>query len=146
MENPSVESIYKYGTSSAAFFLLTDATAFLHASSLDKECVSVAELGNGSMQNGLRRIVSYFAAESASNLRLGRIQGGLVGVIGTAAVAGGIAFIYHEAQKKQLETEGKIILNTLQKSANKNTVIVEETPSDDVTEESDTDNNTPSEK
>ena len=98
------------------------------------------------MQNGLRRIVSYFAAESASNLRLGRIQGGLVGVIGTAAVAGGIAFIYHEAQKKQLETEGKIILNTLQKSANKNTVIVEETPSDDVTEESDTDNNTPSEK
>ena len=56
------------------------------------------------------------------------------------------AFIYHETQKKQLETEGKVILNTLQKSANKNTVIVEETPSDDVTEESDTDNNTPSEK
>lgn len=107
---------------------------------------ALARLGNGSMQNGLRRIVSYFAAESASNLRLGRIQGGLVGVIGTAAVAGGIAFIYHETQKKQLETEGKVILNTLQKSANKNTVIVEETPSDDVTEESDTDNNTPSEK
>jgi len=104
---------------------------------------ALAELGNGSMQNGLRRIVSYFAAESASNLRLGRIQGGLVGVIGIAAVAGGIAFIYHETQKKQLETEGKV---TLQKSANKNTVIVEETPSDDVTEESDTDNNTPSEK
>ena len=107
---------------------------------------ALAGLGNGSMQNGLRRIVNYFAAESASNLRLGRIQGGLVGVLGTAAVAGGIAIIYHETQKKQLETEGQVILNTLQKSANENTVIVEETPSDDVTEESDTDNNTPSEE
>ena len=36
---------------------------------------ALAELGNGSMQNGLRRIISYFAAESASKLRLGRIQG-----------------------------------------------------------------------
>ena len=100
---------------------------------------ALAELGNGSMQNGLRRIISYFAAESASKLRLKRIQGGLVGVIGTAVVAGGIAFIYQE-------TEGKIILNTLQKSANENTIIVEKTPSDNVTEESDTDNNTPSEE
>lgn len=107
---------------------------------------ALAKLGNGSMQNGLRRIVSYFAAESASNLRLGRIQGGLVGVLGTATVAGGIALIYHGTQKKQIETEGKVILNTLQKSASENTVIVEETPSDDVTEESDTDNNTPSEE
>ena len=98
------------------------------------------------MQNGLRRIISYFAAESASNLRLGRIQGGLAGVIGTAVVVGGIAFIYHETQKKQLETKGKVILNTFQKSANENTIIVEETPSDNVTEESDTDNNTPSEE
>lgn len=105
---------------------------------------ALAEFGNGSMQNGLRRIVSYFAAESASNLRLGRIQGGLVGIIGTATVAGGIAFIYHETQKKQLETEGKAILNTLQKPTTENTVIVEETPSDDVTKESDADISTPS--
>ena len=74
------------------------------------------------------------------------MQGGIVGVLGTTAIAGGIALAYHFSQKKQLETEGKVILNTLQKSANENTVIVEETPSDDVTEESDTDNNTPSEK
>lgn len=87
---------------------------------------ALAELGNGSMQNGLRRIISYFAAESASKLRLGRIQGVLVGVIGTAVVAGGIAFIYQETQKKQLETEGKIILNTLQKSANENTIYCRE--------------------
>ena len=107
---------------------------------------ALAELGNGSMQNGLRRIISYFAAESASKLRLGRIQGVLVGVIGTSAsklrlgriqgvlvgvigtavVAGGIAFIYQETQKKQLETEGKIILNTLQKSANENTIYCRE--------------------
>ena len=107
---------------------------------------ALAELGNGSMQNGLRRIISYFAAESASKLRLGRIQGGLVGVIGTAVVAGGIAFIYQETQKKHLETEGKIILNTLQNSANENTIIVEKTPSDNVTEEFDTDNNIPYEE
>ena len=54
--------------------------------------------------------------------------------------------MYHETQKKQIETEGKVILNTLQKSANENTIIVEETPSDNVTEESDVDNNTLSEE
>ena len=102
---------------------------------------ALAELGNGSMQNGLRRIVSYFAAESASNLKRGRIQGGLVGALGTAAI--GLAFIYH---KKPLETEGKVILNTLQKSTNENTVIVEETPSDNAIEETDTDNNILSEE
>lgn len=107
---------------------------------------ALAELGNGSMQNGLRRIVSYFAAESASNLRLGRMQGGIVGVLGTTAVAGGIALAYHFSQKKQLETEGKVILNTLQKSANENTVIVEETPTNDVTKDADTENNTPTEE
>lgn len=100
---------------------------------------ALAELGNGSMQNGLRRIVSYFVAESASNLKRGRIQGGLVGALGTAAI--GLAFIYHKKQKKPLETEGKVILNTLQKSTNENTVIVEETPSDNAIEETDTDNN-----
>lgn len=104
---------------------------------------ALAELGNGSMQNGLRRIVSYFVAESASNLKRGRIQGGLVGVLGTAVIAGGSAFIYHE---KQLETEGKVILNTLEKSVNENAVIVEETPSDNAIEESDTDNNILSEE
>lgn len=110
---------------------------------------ALAELGNGSMQNGLRRIVSYFVAESASNLKRGRIQGGLVGVLGTAVIAGGSAFIYHEKQKKQkkqLETEGKVILNTLEKSVNENAVIVEETPSDNAIEESDTDNNILSEE
>lgn len=103
---------------------------------------ALAELGNGSMQNGLRRIVSYFAAESASNLRLGRMQGGIVGVLGTTAIAGGIALAYHFSQKKQLETEGKVILDTLQKPSTGNTIIVEETATDDVTEETDADNNT----
>ena len=103
---------------------------------------ALAELGNGNMQNGLRRIVSYLAAESASNLRLGRIQGGLVGVLGTAAVAGGIALIYHNTQKKQLENEGKVILDTLRKPSTGNTVIVEETSAEDVTEDTDTNNNT----
>lgn len=107
---------------------------------------ALAELGNGSMQNGLRRIVSYFVAESASNLKRGRIQGGLIGVLGTAVIVGGSAFIYHEKQKKQLETEGKVILNTLEKSVNENAVIVEETPSDNAIEESDTDNNILSEE
>ena len=103
---------------------------------------ALAELGNSSMQNGLRRIVSYFAAESASNLRLGRIQGGLVGVLGTAAV-GGIALIYHFTQKKQLETEGKVILNTLQKPAPEKSTIIEETVLTDITVDQDTDDNIP---
>lgn len=107
---------------------------------------ALAELGNGSMQNGLRRIVSYFAAESASNLRLGRMQGGLVGVLGTTAVAGGIALAYHFAQKKQLETEGKVILDTLQKPSTGKAVIVEETPTEDVTKDTDSENNTPAEE
>ena len=91
---------------------------------------ALAELGNGSMQNGLRRIVSYFATESASNLKIGRIQGGLVGILGTTAVAGGIALIHHFKQKKQIEAEGKIILNTLQKASTEDTVMEEKKDSD----------------
>ena len=56
---------------------------------------ALAELGNGSMQNGLRRIVSYFAAESASNLRLGRMQGGIVGVLVAADMDETAAHIHH---------------------------------------------------
>ena len=92
---------------------------------------ALAELGNGSMQNGLRRIVSYLAAESGSNLRLGRVQGGIAGVLGATAVAGGIAFAYHVSHKKQLKKDGEVILNTLQKPSTENTVTVEEAAADD---------------
>ena len=94
---------------------------------------ALAELGNGSMQNGLKRIVNYFEAESASNLRLGRMQGGLVGVIGTTAFAGGFALAYHFSRKKQLEAEGKVILDTIKKPSTGNTVTAEETTADDET-------------
>lgn len=94
---------------------------------------ALAKLGNGSMQNGLRRIVSYLATESASNLRLGRIQGGLGGVIGTTAIAGGIALAYHVSHKKQLKKEGKVILDTLQEPSTGNTVTAEENSADDET-------------
>ena len=107
---------------------------------------ALAKLGNGSMQNGLRRIVSYFAAESASNLRLGRMNGGLVGVLGTTAVVGGIALVYHFTQKKQLETEGKVILNTLQKSAPKKSTIIEKTVPIDITVDQNIDDNIPTEE
>lgn len=107
---------------------------------------ALAELGNGSMQNGLRRIVSYFAAESASNLRLGRMQGGIVGVLGTTVVAGGISLAYHYTQKMQLETEGKVILDTLQKPSTGNTTIAEEMVAEDITEDTDNENNTPTEE
>ncbi len=86
---------------------------------------ALAELGNGSMQNGLKRIVSYFVAESASNLRLGRIQGGVAGIIGTAATVVTIAIIYQHSQKKQIEKEGKKIISILQQSPSKDTKIIE---------------------
>ena len=91
---------------------------------------ALAELGNGNMQNGLRRIASYYAAESSSNLRLGRIQGCLVGALSATATAGAIALIFHSIQKKRIESEGKVILNTLQKSANEN-IDIAENPSAD---------------
>jgi len=97
---------------------------------------ALAELGNGSMQDGLKRIVLYFAAESASNLRLGRMQGGIVGVLGTTVVAGGIALAYHFSQKKQLETEGRIILDTLQKPSTVDAVIAERIPTGNITKNS----------
>lgn len=88
---------------------------------------ALAELGNGSMQNGLRRIVGYLSAEAASNLTLGRIQGGLVGVIGTTLIGGTMAYIYYNKYEKKLETEGQDILNTLQKPVRLKPIIIEDT-------------------
>ena len=105
---------------------------------------ALAELGNGNMQNGLRRIASYYAAESSSNLRLGRIQGCLVGALSATATAGAIALIYHSIQRKRLESEGKVILNTLQKSANENIDIAENSSAEKRNVESKPENNPPS--
>ncbi len=76
---------------------------------------ALAELGNGSMQAGLKRIVNYYARESALNLKVGRIQGGIIGVLATTAIGGGIAYWYCSHQKNELKKEGEEILNTLQK-------------------------------
>lgn len=92
---------------------------------------ALAEFGNGCMQNGLQRIVSYFAAKSAANLRLGRIQGGLIGILCTAAVAECIVLIYHNTEK-QLKAEDRVILDALQKQSTMNTVIVVELPIEDI--------------
>ena len=78
---------------------------------------ALSELGNGNMQNGLKRIVRYYAAESASNLKLGRIQGATTGALATVIIGSTIAFIYHSVQKKKLNEEGKIILESFQKAS-----------------------------
>lgn len=68
---------------------------------------ALSELGNGSMQDGLKCI-------SASNLKLGRIQGATVGILVTVTVGGCIALINHAKRKKKIKREGQVILNTLQ--------------------------------
>ena len=79
---------------------------------------ALSQLGNGNMQNGIKRIVNYFASEAQTNLHKGRLQGGLIGIAGTIVVGSGIYIIYHVAQKKH-NKEGSEILNTLEVSAEK---------------------------
>lgn len=78
---------------------------------------ALAELGNGNMQNGLKRIVNYFTKNSASNLKLGRMQGAAGGALVATAVAGIIAFLVHKKKKNQLDKEGQEILKAFQKSS-----------------------------
>ena len=77
---------------------------------------ALSQLGNGNMQNGIKRIINYFAREAQINLHKGRLQGSLIGIAGTIVVSGGIYKIYHVAQKKH-DDEGAEILNTLKVSA-----------------------------
>lgn len=80
---------------------------------------ALSELGGGSMQKGLARIGKYFTEESAKaaakGLNRGRIQGGIVGMLVTAAVGG---TIYAVAKKKEKdaahEAEGQTILNAME--------------------------------
>ena len=80
---------------------------------------ALSELGGESMQKGLARIGKYFTEESAKaaakGLNRGRIQGGIVGMLVTAAVGG---TIYAVAKKKEKdaahEAEGQTILNAME--------------------------------
>ena len=94
---------------------------------------ALSELGNGRMQDGLKRIVRYYASESASNLKLGRIQGATVGILITVTVGGGIALINHAKQKKKIKREGQVILNTLQHPSSH--CVTQDDSVDDITEE-----------
>lgn len=97
---------------------------------------ALSELGGGSMQKGLARIGKYFTEESAKaaakGLNRGRIQGGIVGMLVTAAVGG---TIYAVAKKKEKdaahEAEGQIILNVMKSdsSISSDSVIDPENPS-----------------
>lgn len=86
---------------------------------------ALSQLGNGNMQNGIKRIVNYLASEAQSNLHKGRLQGSLIGIAGTIAVGSGIYIIYQVTQKKH-NKEGTEILNTLKVSEE----ITEEKPVD----------------
>lgn len=83
---------------------------------------AVKVLGNGSMQQGFSRIGAFFSEEvataAANGLATGRVQGGIAGMLGTAAVGGIIAFVINRKRKKDAhEAEGKIILQAMQEKA-----------------------------
>ena len=80
---------------------------------------AVKILGGGSMQRGFARIGEFFSAEvacaAAKGLARGRIQGGIVGILGTAAV-GGLAWWLTRGRKAEdaHEAEGRTILHTME--------------------------------
>lgn len=76
-------------------------------------------LGNGSMQAGLTRIGNHFKAEISAafskGLTKGRIQGSILGILGTIAVGKTITFTVNMKKKCVAhETEGKDILRTME--------------------------------
>ena len=81
---------------------------------------AVKILGGGSMQRGFARIGEYFSAEVADaatkGLMRGRIQGGLVGILGTAAIGGLAWWLARDRQAAAHEAEGRTILNTMETS------------------------------
>lgn len=77
---------------------------------------ALSELGNGNMQNGLKRMVNIFAKESASCLRIGRIQGGVIGFVGAVALIGSV-YIYHkwyEPEANRVKSEQNELLDAFQ--------------------------------
>ena len=82
---------------------------------------AVKILGGGSMQRGFARIGEYFSAEvagaAAKGLVRGRIQGGIVGILGTAAVGGLAWWLIRDRQAMAAhEAEGRTILHTMETS------------------------------
>lgn len=78
-------------------------------------------LGNGSMQAGLTRIGNHFKAEISAafskGLTKGRIQGSILGILGTIAVGKTIALTVNKQKKSAAhETEGKDILRAMETS------------------------------
>ena len=95
---------------------------------------AVKNLGIGSMQQGFSRIGAFFSEEvamaAAKGLATGRIQGGIIGVLGASAVGGIIAYAKHK-KKKNAEhyAEGQRILKTLEtEPANESDVLMESYP------------------
>ena len=79
---------------------------------------AVKILGEGSMQRGFARIGDFFSTEvacaTAKGLMRGRIQGGLVGIIGTAAVGGLVWWLTQDSKAVAHEAEGRTILRTME--------------------------------
>ncbi len=83
---------------------------------------AVKVLGNGSMQQGFARIGAYFTKEAAIAAARGltkrRIQGSVVGVLGSAAVGGIIAYFVNKNKKKaDHEEEGRRILHVMEEAS-----------------------------
>jgi len=80
---------------------------------------AVKVLGNGSMQQGFSRIGNYFAEEAAyaatKGLQVGRLQGGIIGILGTAAIGGIMAYmLLNEKEKAVHDSEGRTILKAME--------------------------------
>lgn len=97
---------------------------------------AVKVLGGGSMQRGFARIGEFFSAEvagaTAKGLLRGRIQGGIVGVLGTAAV-GGLIWWFTRAKEAEIahEAEGQVILHTMETAKAPATAAEEQADPDD---------------
>ena len=79
---------------------------------------TVKILGGGSMQRGFARIGAFFSAEvagaTAKGLMYGRIQGGVVGILGTTVVGGLIWWLTRNKETAAHEVEGRTILRTME--------------------------------
>ena len=80
---------------------------------------AIKALGNGSMQQGFSSIGAFFKDEAsiaaARSLAKGRVQGGIVGILGTVTVGSIIAYAVNKKKKMDdHEAKGRIILKTME--------------------------------
>lgn len=79
---------------------------------------ALKDLGNGSMQKGFARIAEFFKEEiataTAKELTKGRIQGSIIGILGTVTFGSFVALAINNQKKKAAhKVEGEEILKSM---------------------------------